>query len=132
MSRPLNQKFQRTAFGEQESVPSNAFIEGSATYGLIPANFREFDATGGTTGVENRMFKVSSGTSVGGYGAIQSFRSIPHRVGKGVTGRFSGYFPSNVASSWQGIGFISIGEEMSFGYNGTSFGVWHRYGGLGS
>lgn len=124
------QKFQTTAFGEQESTPSFAFIEGSASYDLIPANFRTFTATGGNVGTENRMFKMSTGTSVGGYGAVQSFRSIPHRVGKGITGRFSGYFESSVTNSWQGIGFISIGEEISFGYNGADFGVWHRYGGL--
>jgi len=119
-----------TTFNEQKVTEADPFIEGSATYGLIPANFREFTAAGGSTGTENRLFKVSSGTSVGGYGAIQSFRATPHRVGKTVTCKFSGYFPSNVADNWQGIGLISLGEELSFGYNGTAFGVWNRYGGL--
>ncbi|HUV84142.1 MAG TPA: hypothetical protein VMV86_00450, partial [Methanosarcinales archaeon] len=120
----------KTTFNEQKVTQSDPHIEGAATYGLIPSNFREFTATGGSTGTENRMFKVSTGTSVGGYGAIQSFRATPHRVGKNVSCRFSGYFPSSVASSWQGIGLISIGEELSFGYNGIDFGVWNRYGGL--
>lgn len=121
---------QKTAFNELEAAPSIAYIEGSATYDLIPANFRTFTANNGTATTEDRLFKTTTSTTSGGYGAIQSFRAVPHRVGKGVTGRFSGYFESNAATSWQGIGFISIGEEMSFGYNGTDFGVWHRYGGL--
>lgn len=119
-----------SAFGESNTISDVAYIEGSATYGLVPANFREFTANNGTTGTEGRLFKVTTSTTSGGYGAIQSFRGVPHRAGKGVIGRFSGYFSTNAASSWQGIGFISIGEEMSFGYNGTSFGIWHRYGGL--
>lgn len=119
----------KTTFNEQKVTQDEPFIEGSASYGLIPSNFREFTATGGSTGTEDRMMKVSSGTSVGGYGAIQSFRASPHRVGKGVTCKFSGYFPSSVANNWQGIGLISIGEELSFGYDGITFGVWHRYGG---
>ena len=102
----------RTAFDEIKAPQSVPYIEGASTYGLIPANFREFTATGGSAGVEGRLFKVSTGTSVGGYGAVQSFRSLPHRAGQGVTGRFSGYFASNAALSWQGIGFISLGEEM--------------------
>ena len=120
----------KTTFGELKVTESEPFIEGAGTYGLVPSNFREFTATGGSTGTENRMLKVSSGTSVGGYGAIQSFRATPHRVGKAVTCKFSGYFPSNIANNWQGMGLISIGEELSFGYDGTIFGVWHRYGGL--
>lgn len=120
----------KTAFNETIAESNKSYIEGSAIYGLIPANFRQFTATGGSTGAENRLFKVSTGTSVGGYGAIQSFRALPHRVGKSVSCRLSGYFEDNVANSWQGIGMIAVGEELSFGYNGTSFGVWHRYGGL--
>jgi hypothetical protein len=130
MSRSFGQKVQVTAFNEMIAESNVSYIEGSATYGFLPSNFRAFTATGGSTDVANRLFSVSTGTSVGGYGAIQSFRSIPDRVGKSVVCRLSGYFSSNVANSWQGMGLISIGEELSFGYNGVDFGVWHRYGGL--
>lgn len=121
---------EKTAFNEVEISPSTPYVEGSATYNLIPNNFREFTSGTGTTGTEDRKFKVTTGTGSGGYGAIQSFRSLSHRVGKGVTCRFSGYFTTNVANSWQGIGMISVGDEVSFGYNGTDFGIWHRYNGL--
>lgn len=124
------QRSQLTSFKEQLSASPQAFIEGSADYNFVPSNFREFTANNGTTGAENRLLKVSTGTTSGGYGVMQSFRPLPHKVGKAVSTRFSGYFESNVATSWQGMGMISIGDELSFGYNGTTFGVWHRYGGL--
>lgn len=119
-----------TSFNETIAESNTSYIEGSATYGLIPDNFRKFTAKGGSTGVERRLWKVSTGTRVAGYGAIQSYRTLPHRVGKSSVTRFSGYFESNTANSWQGMGLIAVGEELSFGYDGTVFGVWHRYGGL--
>lgn len=121
---------ERTAFNEQEVAGNDIVIEGAGIYNLVPANFREFTSISGSTGTQNRMMNVSTGTSVGGYGAIQSFRSLTHRAGRGSSCRFSGYFQTNVDDSWQGMGLISIGEEMSFGYNGTVFGIWNRYGGL--
>jgi len=105
------------------------YVAGSAEYNLIPANFREFTASGGSTGVSNKKFQVQSGTSAGGYGTIRSFRSINYKTGQGAVVRFSGIFNSNQENSWSGIGAFNIGDEYSFGYNGTDFGIWHRYGG---
>jgi hypothetical protein len=119
-----------SAFGDQASVPNRPFVQAIPTYNLIPANFREFDSLGGSTGTEDRKFKVSSGTSAGGFGAIQSFRSLNYKAGEGGLCRCSGYFANNAADSWSGIGILSIGDELSFGYDGTDFGIWHRFGGL--
>lgn len=119
-----------SAFGDQSFVPNNPFVQSIPSYNLIPSNFREFTSSGGSAGAENRKFKVSTGTSVGGYGAIQSFRSLNYKAGEGGLARFSGYFPSPVEDTWTGIGLISIGDELSFGHDGETFGIWHRYGGL--
>lgn len=120
----------KTSFNELEVTQNESYVEGSAIYDLIPANFREYSANGGGTTATNRLMKVSTGTSVGGYGAVQSFRALSHKLGKSVSARFSGYFSGSAASSEQGIGLISIGEELSFGYQGATFGIWNRYGGL--
>lgn len=120
----------RTAFGEYLIAQLEPYIEARPTYDLVPANFRTFTAVSGTAGVEDRMFKTSTGTAVGGYGAVQSFRNLNYRAGQGARARFTAIFESNTASSWQGVGFISIADEFSFGYNGTDFGIWHRYGGI--
>ena len=119
-----------SAFGEQMVAELEPFIQASANYDLVPANFREFSATGGSTGASGGMFFAQTGTSVGGYGALQSFRSLNYKAGQGGTARFTGLFTTGVANSWQGVGLISVGDELSFGYNGEDFGVWHRHGGL--
>lgn len=120
---------QQTSYGVKEFVENNAFVRAAPVYNLIPANFREFTSASGSTGAENREFKTSTGTTVFGYGAIQSFRSLSVEYGNTALCRFSARFPDSVASSWQGVGLLSITDEMSFGMNGTDFGVWHRYGG---
>lgn len=119
-----------TAFGENSVAENYPFIQAAFNYNFLPSNFRAFTATGGSTTVADGMAQVSTGTSVGGYGAIQSFRSINYKPGEGGLLRFTALFTEGVANSWQGAGAISIGGELSFGYNGTDFGVWRRYGGL--
>lgn len=120
-----------SAFGDLAVAESRPFIQATAAYNLIPANFREYTTLTGTTGAEDGMFKVTTGTGgLGSYGAIQSFRSINYKAGEGGLARFTALFESSVANSWQGVGLITIADELSFGYNGTDFGIWHRYNGL--
>ena len=123
-------RFAESAFGEQVVAQELAFIQAAPVYNLLPSNFRAYTATGGGAGVENKMFKANSGTSAGGYGAIQSFRSMNYKPGEGAIAKFTALFESNAANSWQGAGLVNLGDELSFGYNGTDFGVWHRYGGI--
>jgi len=120
---------QQSAYGVQESFVNVAFVRSSPVYNLLPANFRTFTSLGGSAGVVSREYKVSTGTSVGGYGAIQSFRSLAVEYGQTGLCRFSARFPSPVANTWTGCGLVSVIDELSFGSDGTSFGVWHRYGG---
>ena len=49
--------------------------------------------------------------------------------GQTALSRFAARFPDSVASSWQGVGVLSITDELSFGMNRLEFGIWHRYGG---
>lgn len=104
-------------------------VRGSATYNFIPSNFRTFTGGAGSADAVNGHFEVESGTTALGYGAIQSFRSMNYKEGQGAIVRFGAAFPSPVAATWTGVGALSIGDEVAFGYSGTSFGVWHRYGG---
>lgn len=118
-----------TAFGEVPIAQNTAFIQNTAAYNLVPSNFREYTATGGSTGAANEKWFCTTGTSVGGYGAIQSFRSLNYNAGQGGLARFTGLFTTGVGLNWQGVGLLSVTDEFSFGMNGEDFGVWHRYGG---
>lgn len=119
-----------TAFGEVNTASNTAFIQNTAVYGLIPANFREYTSLSGTTGIVDRMFTVTTGTTSLGYGAIQSFRALNYNAGEGGLARFTALFQNSAASSWTGVGLVNVSDELSFGYNGTTFGIWHRYEGL--
>lgn len=119
-----------TGFGEVNVAQNNAFIQASATYNFLPSNFRDFTSGTGSTEVANKLFVCKTGTGVGGYGAIQSFRALNYKPGSSGLARFTALFESNAANSWQGVGLVNLGDELSFGYNGNSFGIWHRYGGL--
>lgn len=130
MSYTPNQILPKTGFGELNVAENRPFIQATAAYNVIPSNFREFTTGSGTTSAADKLFQVSTGTDSGGYGAIQSFRALNYKAGEAGLARFTALFESNVASSWQGVGLVNLGDELSFGYNGTSFGIWHRYGGL--
>lgn len=119
-----------TGFGETSVAANEAFIQAAPVYDLVPANFRTFTNASGSAGAENRMFKVSTGTSQGGYGAVQSFRAINYKAGEAGMARFTALFEGNAAGSEQGAGLLALGDELSFGYSGTAFGIWHRRGGL--
>lgn len=120
-----------TAFGEVSTAESRPFIQTTAAYNLIPANFRTFTALGGSATAEGGLFKVSSGTGgLGAYGTIQSFRALNYKAGEGGKARFTGVFETNAALSWSGVGLFTIADELTFGYNGTDFGIWYRSGGL--
>lgn len=111
-------------------VRYRAAISGSGLYDFIPSNFRSFKAGTGTTGASSGLLSVSTGgTALGAYGTIQSFRAIVAHSNERISCTFSAYFDGGIANIWQGVGFIGIGHELSFGYSGTDFGVWYRYGG---
>jgi len=119
-----------TAFGEIQVAENTAFIQTSGIYEFIPPILREYTYSTGTTGVTNRMFTCTSGTNAYGYGAIQSFRSLNYKSGQGGLARFTGVFPTNQANHWSGVGLVNLSDELSFGYNGTSFGIWYRKDGV--
>lgn len=123
-------KYNNSAFGETSIAENRPFIQATAVYNFLPSNFRAFTSGSGSTSVANQLFNVETGTSVGGYGTIQTFRSLNYKAGEGGLARFTAIFENNVANSWQGVGLLTIADEYSFGYNGTDFGIWHRYNGL--
>lgn len=124
------QIIQTSAFGEVSNAVNVPVIQATPTYDLVPNNFRTFTAASGTADVSSQLFQVTTGEPIYGYGAIQSFRSIDYKSGQGCLARFSALFQNNVASSWTGVGLLNISDELSFGYDGTAFGIWYRKGGV--
>jgi len=120
----------KTAFGELSVASNTAFIQATGVYNFIPNNFRTYTSgTGASATSSDRFFICNSGTTLYGYGVVQSLRSLNYNAGQGGLIRFAGLYPSNVANSWSGIGLVTISDEFSFGYNGTAFGIWYRRNG---
>ena len=126
---PVRSSGDTSAHGATFVETNVPFVAGSPIYGFIPSNFRVFTSGTGTTSVSNQMFNTASGTSLGDYGTIQSLRSINYKTGSSAVIRVAGYFSTPQASSWMGMGAFTLGDELSFGYNGLDFGVWHRHNG---
>jgi hypothetical protein len=122
---------EKTAFGELLTAQLTAFVQNNGAYELLPSNFRSYTSgVGSGTGMVNRMFAVNNGTAVGGFGAIQSFRALNYNSGQGGLARFTAVFPSNTANHWSGVGLVNLSDELSFGYDGTTFGIWYRKEGV--
>lgn len=119
-----------TASNDVAGLNIQRHLAADAAANLIPANFLQFTDGTGTTGAANKRFFVASGTSFAGRGVIQSFRSLHTKHGQADVVRMSAYFSAPAAATSCGIGAFDIGNELSFGYNGLEFGIWHRYGGL--
>jgi hypothetical protein len=119
----------KTSYGELSVESALPFVSGNAVYGFIPSNFRTFTAGAGTATATGNVMVVSSGTTLADYGTIRSFRSNNYKTGQGSLLRMGARFTTPTALTWSGAGAFNIGDEYSFGYNGTDFGVWHRYNG---
>lgn len=123
-----------SAFGELSVSELRPEIQIDAIYGLRSKTDTEiFSATGGSVsediGATGINFKCSTGTSDGGYGLIRSKRSAAYRPGEGVIMRFTAGFSSPVALGTQRAGGINSENELSFGYQGTDFGIFYRANG---
>lgn len=120
-----------SSFGELSVVETVPFIQAVPVNGFMPANFTSYTSNNGVSTVVGHEFSCSTGTTAYGYGAIQSFRALNYRAGQGGLARFTARFPSGgVDNCWQGAGLINLGNELSFGYNGRDFGIWHRHDGV--
>lgn len=120
------QRLKKSAFGELLTADLTAYIQATGVYGFIPPNFRSYTQLGGTTGVVDRMFTVTSGTTAYAYGAIQSLRSLNYNPGQAGLARFTALFQNSAENHWSGVGLVTITDELSFGYEGTVFGIWYR------
>lgn len=119
-----------TAFGEQQTASPTPVWAVKGTNGIPNTVFEQFSATGGSIDTNSGQFRAQSGTSLGGYGVLRTLRSLAYHPGQGSLLRFTGKFTTGVANSIQIVGAGSAGAGYFFGYDGTSFGVAKRTGGL--
>lgn len=115
-------------FGDSLTSELRPIVAIKAVYGILD-ECQTFTATGGSVTAVNSEFLCQTGTSVGGYGVLWSRRPAVYFPGYGCEARLTARFTTPVANSLQMAGLFSVNDGMFFGFNGTSFGVMHRYGG---
>lgn len=123
-----------TGFGEVLVAHPTPVAQIEALEGISNITTETFTATGGSVSVKDdhggREFQCDTGTNVGGYGLLRSRNILRYRPGQGARIRFTARWGSvGVANSAMRAGGINAGNELSFGYNGTDFGILYRTGG---
>jgi hypothetical protein len=118
-----------TAFGEAATAELESVIQLLGTYGVTDRTDSYTSGTG-TVSVVNNEFSLSTGATIGSYAVLRSKDALAYKPGVGSLGRLTARFTTPVASSTQRAGLFTVTNALCFGYNGTSFGVLHGYGGM--
>lgn len=125
---PVDPGLGKSAFGDTIAVRKKPVAGIRATYGIL-TDAETFTASGGSVAATDNNFVLQTGTTVGGYGVIWQRQPVVYQQGVGVEAVGTAMFTAGVASSQQGWGLFSTNDGMFFGYDGTTFGLMHRYGG---
>lgn len=84
---------------------------------------------GGSASIGTSMLTLSTGAAANQSSTMLSHDKTRYEPGLGLRVRFTALFTTGVANSSQIIGIGDSGEGFFVGYDGTSFGIMHRYGG---
>jgi len=104
---------------------ANPYLVATAT-GLTSGS----GANSATATTANNYFACTTGTTANSFASVESRKRLRYRPGQGIIGRFAGRFTAPAANAKQYIGFGSAEAGIFFGYDGTSFGLCHRTGGV--
>lgn len=122
-----------SAFGELETVQLQPTVQIDALQGILEDVHETLTGPSGSVTIKDdhggKEFHCQSGTSVGGYGILRSQSVVRYRPGQGSRLRFTARYGAPVNLSTQRAGAVNAGTELSFGYNGTSFGILYRTAG---
>jgi hypothetical protein len=120
----------RLPFGAIHTENLNPIFQIDPVYGLNPTEVTTTTNASGTVTATDSTFVCTTGTSVGGAGAVQSRKRLRYRPGQGVIGRFTALFTSGVANSYQVAGYGHSEDGVYFGYKGTQFGILYNQRGV--
>ena len=119
-----------TPFGDVLSSKSSPIFADSAIYGINTRDLLTTSATGGGVTQANGLWSCTTGTSVGGYGVLQSRKRIQYQGGQGSIARVSALFTTGVALSSQIAGIGHAESGLYVGYQNTNFGIQYVTGGV--
>jgi hypothetical protein len=120
----------KTAFGELLTAHLVPIIQETFIYNINPYKFAQRDNQSGSSAISSSMLVCQTGAAANSSGCVETLTRVKYEAGIGIRSRFTGLFTTGVANSSQLIGIGESGSGFYFGYNGTSFGVLRRNGGV--
>jgi hypothetical protein len=130
---PANQ----SAFGTLETAELTPVFQGDFAYGLNTQIWQPavVSGTGATVDTNEQRLRIQSGTASNGYAYILPYRPARYRAGQGTVARFTPLFTAGIANNLQIWGMGNIVSNLPydgyfFGYDGTSFGIFHYIRGV--
>lgn len=109
--------------------PAIPIVQAYFLYAVNPDIFIANPRNGASLNVANAMIELHSGTAANGIVFGRTVREAHLRPGQGVAARLSVLFSPGSSQSTQYAGVLSTENGFAFGYQGTNFGILHRYGG---
>lgn len=98
----------------------------------LPTVTESHVSNGGSVTVNNRLFNISSGNNAAGQAQLTSSRYLKSGAGQGATARFSAWFSVGVINNRQQAGLMNACNSLTFGYDHSSFGLFHQSNGVAS
>lgn len=118
-----------TVFGEVLTAPLTPVLQAYTHRFGDSRVWDQFLASGGSiTQSTNRCAQLATGTSAGAYSTLLTHTALAYQPGEGAGARYtSAFITGGVADSIQLSGMITAEDALAFGFNGTAFGILHRY-----
>ena len=136
MSGTLNRRtmyvdLDKSGFGELKIAQMTPTIQYMNPYDVYSTDEVEIFTNNGDVTADKSTVTISCQNGVGDYSTLMSKRNCKYRPGQGNLARFTCQFDQTnaVSSSVQLAGLGTAFNGFFFGYNGTSFGIMHRYNG---
>ena len=120
----------RAAFGEQSITELTPIVHLQFPYNINTRQVDKRTTNAGTITQSNDHVLVSTGTSSASKAMMRSNTVLKYNAGQGSLVRFTAIFTDGVVNSEQTIGIGDENDGFFFGYNGTSFGILRRRGGI--
>lgn len=120
----------RSAFGEQSVAEFTPAVQLQFPYSINPDVVHAHANQSGSVDVNSNMARLQTGAAANSSGEIVSVNTVKYNPGQGGLCRFTAVFTAGVANSTQIAGIGDTGDGYFFGYNGATFGIRSRKGGV--
>lgn len=119
-----------SAFGDIITESKTPVVQLDFVYGINNQTGVSTVSNGATVDTNVGRLRVQSGTNSAGNAIFTSKKLAKYRAGEGMLIRFTPIFATSATNSTQIMGAGSSRDGYFFGYNGTTFGILHRNGGV--